>query len=118
MPGPHRRPAEVYHQQLEAFCRLWCSLEPWKIELLKDGVCGDALDAVVTYLSSDITQGRGPGVRWCYGLAGDPQAFDERLLQHILHHRALGLQPEATGHIGLCCCNRSPETWTAALIAA
>jgi hypothetical protein len=76
MPGSHWRPAQIYQEQFEALGGLGCSLEPWKIELFKDGVCSDALDAIVTHLASDIPQRRGPRVRWCYGL-GCAKALDE-----------------------------------------
>ena len=37
--------------------------------MFEDGVGGDALDAVVTDLASDISQGSGPRVRWFEALA-------------------------------------------------
>jgi hypothetical protein len=55
VPGAHGPPADIYHQQLETFGRFRRSLQLWKIDLLKDSVCGDALDAVMTDLTSDIT---------------------------------------------------------------
>jgi len=113
MSRSHRSPAQIDHQQPETFGRLRCSLEPRKIELFKNRFRGDSLDAVVTNLASDITEGSSPRIRWFYGLAVDSQALDEGLLQHIRHQRALELHPVVTGHVGLSCCNRSRDTWTA-----
>jgi hypothetical protein len=77
VPRPHRSPAQIHHQELEALGRFRGSLEPWNIELFKDGIRGYALHAVVTYLASDVSQGSGPVVWRCYSQAGDLQALDE-----------------------------------------
>lgn len=61
----HRRPAQIHHENLQSLGSLWRSLEPWKIELFEDGVGGDALDAVVADLTSDVSQG---AVQGCGGL--------------------------------------------------
>jgi hypothetical protein len=45
--------------------------------VFKDGIRGDALDAIMTCLSVNIPELGGPGVRWCYGSARDPQGLDE-----------------------------------------
>ena len=37
---PHRGPAQLNQQELEALGRLWCSLESGKIELLEDSIGG------------------------------------------------------------------------------
>ena len=42
--------------------------------MFEDGIGGDALDAVVTDLASDISQGSGPRVGWFDGLARFTQA--------------------------------------------
>ena len=42
--------------------------------MFEDGIGGDALNAVVTDLTSDISQGSGPRVRWFDGLARFTQA--------------------------------------------
>ena len=85
--------------------------------MFKDGIRGDPLQSIMADGAADVSQGSGPGVRWFYDLAGGPKALDEGLFQHIRRQRALELHPVVTGHIGLCCCNRSRETWTAVHIA-
>jgi hypothetical protein len=62
VPCSHWRPAQIHHKTLQPFCGFRRSLERWKVELFEDGVGGDALDAVVTDLTSDISQGSGPRV--------------------------------------------------------
>jgi hypothetical protein len=89
VPRPHGRPTEIYQAQLEALSRLWRPLESRKVELLEDGIGGNALNAIVTDLTSDIPEQGSPRVWWCYGLARDAKALDERLFQHIRHYASL-----------------------------
>ena len=56
MSRPHGRPAQIHHEQLESLGGLGRALEPWKVELLKDGISGDALDAVVTDRTVDFPE--------------------------------------------------------------
>jgi hypothetical protein len=67
VPCSYRCPAQIDHKTLQPFGGFGCSLEAWKIELFKDSVSGDALDAIVTDLASDLSQSVGPRVRWFDG---------------------------------------------------
>ena len=62
LPRPHRRPAQIHHKTLQSLSGFRRSLQPRKVEVFEDGIGGDALDAVVTDLTSDISQGSGPRV--------------------------------------------------------
>lgn len=114
---PHRRPAQFNHKTLQSFSRLGCPLEPWKVELFKNRIGGDALDAVMTDLASDIPEGSGPRVLWFCG-PRDTQSFDEGLCQHFRYfvsfHTGLDSHLVVTGHAGLGCCNRSRKMRTVA----
>ena len=57
----HRHPAEIDHKPLQPLSGFGRSLQPRNVELFEDGVGGDALDPVVTDLTSDVSQGSGPG---------------------------------------------------------
>ena len=58
----HGHPAQIHRETLQSLCGFGRSLERRKVEVFEDGIGGDPLDAVVTDLASDISQGSGPGV--------------------------------------------------------
>jgi hypothetical protein len=73
----YRYPAFPGHQTAHPLRRIWRPFERRDAELLEDSVSGDALQAIVTDLASEVSQGSGLRVRWCHGLAVIPQALDE-----------------------------------------
>src|SRR5260370_13841355 len=73
----NRSPPQLQHNHFDATTGVWGSLERWKVEMLKNGIGCDALYAVVTDLTSDISQGSGPRVRWFYGVARGLEMFVE-----------------------------------------
>jgi hypothetical protein len=80
--SPHRRPAEIQHNQLKPFGRLRCSLQGRKIQKFEDSVRGNALQAVVTDPTANFPDEGSPLILWFYGLAHDAKALDEGWVCH------------------------------------
>jgi hypothetical protein len=78
VPRAHGYPAQLHHQQLKALGALGCSFEWWKINLFENRVRGYALHAIVTYLTTDVSQESSPRVWWCYG-TGSAKALTKEL---------------------------------------
>jgi hypothetical protein len=88
VPRPHRSPAQIYHQELEALGRFRGSLEGRNVELLEDGIGSNALDAIVTELTWDIPEQGSPRVWWFYG-TGSAKALTTELTKELWFNPAM-----------------------------